>query len=115
MTGSSLIEASSGFSVTRLTVCLRLTSSVRSHIFVDVLHVPPQPIEHAIDTADMHTVGMLLQFVCRNCIALAWSMFQLDVSTLKFLSGSVRSKFVTSELISPQPVTSKNDNAAQRK
>src|ERR1700759_2867073 len=103
MTGSSLIDLSSGFSGTRSTFCDRLASIDRSQVLgVAVLHAPEQPIGQASWTAELHIVSD--EHDCaRTLSASACFTFQPLASIVNFLSGSVRSKLVTSELIRPQP------------
>src|SRR5262245_6928176 len=110
ITGSLLMLSSSGFSFIRSTCCDRLMSSDISHASAVVLHVPVQPLGHAAVTAELHTdwfalhdTGLSLPSVVNRMLALAVSTFQLPASIVNFLSGNVRSKLVTSELISPQP------------
>src|SRR4051794_38099561 len=103
MTGSSLIDLSSGFSITRSTFCDRLTSSDSSQVLGGAgLHTPEQPMAQACRTAELHTVSDEHDSA-RTLSASACFTFQPLASIVNFLSGSVRSKLVTSELIRPQP------------
>src|ERR1044071_6963497 len=110
ITGSLLMLSSSGFSFIRSTCCDRLMSSDISQESANVLHEPVQPLEHAAITAELHTDWFALHETLFNLpsdvnrtLALAVSTFQLPASIVNFLSGNVRSKLVTSVLISPQP------------
>src|ERR1044071_1007900 len=102
--------ASSGFSFTRSIGCDRLMSNAISQRFVPVLQEPEQPIGHAAVTTELHTDGfelhaspMSLPSGENRLPPVLVSTFQLLASIVKRLSGSVRSKSVTSELIRPQP------------
>src|ERR1041384_4013716 len=110
ITGSLLMLSSSGFSFIRSTCCDRLMSSDISQESLVVLQVPVQPIGHAAITAELHTdwfalhdTDFSLPSAVNRMLAFAVSTFQLLASIVNFLSGNVRSKLVTSELISPQP------------
>src|SRR5262245_45388627 len=106
MTGSSLIDLRSGDSITRFTDCIRLTSSDRSQVLA-ALQLPEQPVMHTWLTAELHTAGLELQDRVVNRSASDWFTFQPLASIVNFFSGSMRSKLVTSELMSPQPGTAR--------
>src|ERR1043166_1370524 len=119
ITGSLLMVWSSGCSFTRSTDCDRLMSSDISQKPLVMLQVPVQPTGHAAVTAEPHTPGdeahdrpWSLPSGVNSGLGLAVSTFQLLASIVNFLAGSVRSKLVTSELISPQPGTTPSHSTA---
>src|SRR5690349_2752784 len=66
-----------------------------------MLQAPVQPILQACCAAVLQMVGAEAQLIISIVLACALSTCQRDASMLKFLSGRLRSKSVTSELISP--------------
>src|ERR1044071_786923 len=98
----------SGCSMSRLTESCRLTSSDSWQELAAVSHVLEQSLEHACATAMPHTLGIELHGTdasvpLLNGFLLA-STCQPLASMVNFLSGSIRLKSVTSELISPQQI-----------
>src|ERR1043165_2956905 len=103
MTGSSLIDLSSGFSMRRLTGCERLMSSESSQV-LDAPHEPEQPMVQTCWTAVLQNDGFDAEQERIRYVSPGVELsYQPPMSIVNFLSGSVRSKLVTSELINPQP------------
>src|SRR5262249_53538198 len=103
--GWSLIVLSSGFSVTRSTICHSVIAISRSQVWLVALQVPAHlPGLHAFAALGAPRPASLGQSTDGEVPGRGCS-FHCAVSTVKVLSGRVRSKLVTSELMSPQPPT----------
>src|SRR5215467_10219715 len=105
MTGSSLIDLSSGCSITRSTGFRALLSSDSSQVLL-APHWPEQPIAHTDCTTLLQNVGFDAEHGRMRYVFMAFvSTCQRPVSIVNFLSGRLRAKLVTSELIRPQPTS----------